>query len=27
LLQRLLDLQTRQGTETNDLLRRISNEI
>ena len=27
LLQRLLDVQTRQGTETNDLLRRISNEI
>jgi hypothetical protein len=27
LLQRLLDVQTRQGTETNDLLRRISNDI
>lgn len=27
LLQRLLDIQTRQGTETNDLLRRISNDI
>jgi len=27
LLQRLLDVQTRQGSETNDLLRRISNEI
>ena len=27
LLQRLLDVQTRQGNETNDLLRRISNDI
>ena len=27
LLQRLLDVQTRQGAETNDLLRRISNDI
>ena len=27
LLQRLLDVQTRQGSETNDLLRRISNDI